>query len=137
MGDEAPWRSSLLGVACHEDILQIYMADGCHLSTHKCIFSIQARYCSPLVLECFDRWDEEPPKGYDQSDTCADTECPHRPKLVKERPARQCSEEKGNDRDDFMVARDDEAVEVEELGLSHELAIHRGQDDWGGGGRSN
>jgi len=30
-----------------------------------------------------------------------------------------------------MVARDVEAVEVEELGLSHEFAICRGQDDRG------
>ena len=31
-----------------------------------------------------------------------------------------------------MVARNDEAVEVEELGLSHEFAICRGQHDCGG-----
>jgi len=36
-----------------------------------------------------------------------------------------------------MVARDVEAVEVEELGLGHEFAICRGQDDSDSGWESN
>jgi len=82
-----------------------------------------------LVLRCLLRWDEEPPEGDDESQGCTDTECPCRPYLVKDSPANESSEEEENDRHDFMIARDDEAAELEELRLGHEFAPCRSQDN--------
>ena len=82
-----------------------------------------------LVLRRLFRWDEEPPEGYDESESCGNAECPCRPYLVEDGPAGESSEDEEKDRHDFMIACDDEAAEVEELGLGHEFAPRRGQDD--------
>lgn len=70
---------------------------------------------------------KQPPDGDQQSDTSTNAESACRAYGIDDRTRDKSANKKGCDSDDFVVARDDHALEMEELRVRHELTPNGGQ----------
>lgn len=73
--------------------------------------------------------DENPPERDDKPEAGSYAEGARRADLVKDCTAREAAQEEEEYGHDLVVARGDKTAEVEQLGIGHEFAPRRGEDD--------
>lgn len=71
---------------------------------------------------------EQPPDRNEEADAGADTKGTRRTDLVEDRTASKTADKERDNADDLVVARDN-AAELKELRVGHELAPDGGKDD--------